>query len=95
MNSLVYKIKGKRFIMIIITEQIQLLLPSKVFLQNNIYIYIYIYSASSDLSHPDLSTKPDSSTLFYRNENVTNRERRRFHKTKCKIKMSIFVPLRI
>ena len=32
-----------------------------------------MYSASSDLSHPDLSTKPDLSTLFFGNENVTNR----------------------
>ena len=36
MNSLVYKITGKIFIMIIIIEEIQLLLPFKVFLQNNI-----------------------------------------------------------
>ena len=40
------------------------------------------YSASSDSSHPDLSTKPDLSTLFFGNENVTNRVSGGFQKTK-------------
>ena len=38
------------------------------------------YSASSDLSHPDLSLKPDVSPVFFGHENVTNRELKEFQK---------------